>query len=71
MNLLNDIQRTVQTQRELLQYKMAELSAASAQAGAKALLTEHMQDGRTIERMQLINPFAASNAAAIGALLRR
>jgi class 3 adenylate cyclase len=33
-NLLNDIQRTVQTQRELLQDKMAELSAASVQAVA-------------------------------------
>ena len=34
VNLLNDIQRTVQTQRELLQDKMAELSAASVQAVA-------------------------------------
>ena len=31
MNSLNDIQRTVQTRRELLQDKMAELSAASVQ----------------------------------------
>jgi len=31
LNILNDIQRTVQTQRELLQDKMAELTAASAQ----------------------------------------
>jgi class 3 adenylate cyclase len=34
LNLLNDTQRTVQTQREVLQYKMAELSAASAQSVA-------------------------------------
>ena len=34
MNSLNDIQRTVQTQREVLQDKMAELSAASVQAVA-------------------------------------
>ena len=34
LNLLNDIQRTVQTQRESLQNKMAELSATSAQAVA-------------------------------------
>ena len=34
LNLLNDIQRTVQTQRESLQNKMAELSAASALAVA-------------------------------------
>src|SRR5262244_987085 len=32
LNVLNDIQRTVQTERELLQDKMAALSAASAQA---------------------------------------
>src|SRR5262249_13923352 len=32
LNVLNDIQRTVQTQRELLQDKMAELTAASSQA---------------------------------------
>ncbi len=34
LNILNDLQRTVQTQRELLQDKMAELSAAAAQAVA-------------------------------------
>ena len=34
LNILNDIQRTVQTQRELLQEKMVELCAASAQAAA-------------------------------------
>jgi len=34
LNVLNDIQRTVQTQRELLQDKMAELSASSAHAVA-------------------------------------
>src|SRR5262249_46705275 len=32
LNVLNDIQRRVQTQRELLQDKMAELTAASSQA---------------------------------------
>jgi adenylate cyclase len=32
LNLLNDLQRTVQTQREVLQQKMTELSATSAQA---------------------------------------
>jgi predicted nucleic acid-binding protein len=43
--------------------------AASAQAGAKALLTEDMQDGRIIEGLRLINPFNATNAEAIEALL--
>jgi predicted nucleic acid-binding protein len=39
--------------------------AASAQAGAKVLLTEDMQDGRILDGLRLINPFAASNADAI------
>jgi len=43
--------------------------AASAQAGAKALLTEDMQDGRILDGLRLINPFVASNAEAIEALL--
>jgi predicted nucleic acid-binding protein len=33
--------------------------AASAQAGAKVVLTEDMQDGRTLDGLQLVNPFAA------------
>ena len=43
--------------------------AAAAQAGARALLTEDMQDGRTIDGLRLINPSAAANAGAIEALL--
>jgi predicted nucleic acid-binding protein len=43
--------------------------AASAQAGAKVLLTEDMQDGRILDGLRLINPFAASNAEAIETLL--
>jgi predicted nucleic acid-binding protein len=39
--------------------------AASAQAGAKVLLTEDMQDGRIIDGLRLISPFAAANAEAI------
>jgi predicted nucleic acid-binding protein len=42
--------------------------AASADAGAKILLTEDMQDGRTIEGMRLINPFAEGNGEAIEAM---
>ena len=33
--------------------------AAAIAAGAKVLLTEDVQDGRTIEGLRLINPFAA------------
>jgi predicted nucleic acid-binding protein len=43
--------------------------AASVDAGAKVLLTEDMQDGRTIEGLRLINPFAVANAEAVEALL--
>jgi len=43
--------------------------AAATQAGAKALLTEDMQDGRIIESLRLINPFAPANAEAIETLL--
>jgi predicted nucleic acid-binding protein len=42
--------------------------AASAQAGAKVLLTEDVQDGRVLDGLRLINPFAAANSAAIEAL---
>ncbi|MBI4366310.1 MAG: PIN domain-containing protein [Deltaproteobacteria bacterium] len=43
--------------------------AASVAAGAKVLMTEDMQDGRTIDGLRLINPFAAANAEAVDALL--
>lgn len=43
--------------------------AASAQAGAKVLLTEDMQDGRSLEGLRLINPFVATNAEAVETVL--
>ncbi len=43
--------------------------AASAQAGARVLLTEDMQDGRIIDGLRLMNPFAAANARPIDDLL--
>jgi len=42
---------------------------ASARAGAKVLLTEDMQDGRTLDGLRLINPFAPANDGTIDALL--
>jgi predicted nucleic acid-binding protein len=42
--------------------------AASVDAGAKVLMTEDMQDGRSIDGLRLMNPFAAANAEAIAAL---
>jgi predicted nucleic acid-binding protein len=41
---------------------------ASAQAGAKVLLTEDMQDGRTLDGLHLMNPFVAVNAKSIDEL---
>jgi len=42
--------------------------AASIEAGAKVLMTEDMQDGRIIEGLRLMNPFAPANTDAIAAL---
>ncbi len=41
------------------------ICTASAQAGAWVLLTEDMQDGRIIDGLRLINPFAAANGKSI------
>ena len=43
--------------------------AASLDAGAKVLMTEDMQDGRIIDGLRVINPFAAANAEAIETVL--
>src|SRR5437660_9577891 len=42
--------------------------AASMEAGAKVLMTEDMQDGRILEGLRVMNPFASANADAIAAL---
>lgn len=52
-----------------LQFWDCIVCAASMQAGAKALLTEDMQDGRVIDGLHLINPFASANMRTIDALL--
>ncbi|MBV8511139.1 MAG: PIN domain-containing protein [Xanthobacteraceae bacterium] len=45
------------------------ICTASVHAGAKVLLTEDMQDGRVIDGLRLMNPFAAANAQTIDTLL--
>jgi predicted nucleic acid-binding protein len=45
--------------------------AAATQTGAKALLTEDLQDGRVIDGLHVINPLASANLQAIDALLPR
>jgi predicted nucleic acid-binding protein len=44
------------------------ICTASVEAGATVLMTEDMQDGRVIDGLRLMNPFAAANAQAIAAL---
>lgn len=43
--------------------------AASAKAGASVLLTEDLQDGRSLDGLRLLNPFAGANQAEIETLL--
>jgi predicted nucleic acid-binding protein len=43
--------------------------AASIQAGATVLLTEDMQDGRLIDGLRVLNPFAAANVDTIETVL--
>lgn len=46
------------------------IAAASASAGAKALLTEDVQDGRLLNGLKLLNPFDPANNETIEALIR-
>jgi predicted nucleic acid-binding protein len=52
-----------------LQFWDAVICAAAMDAGAKALLTEDMQDGRVIDGLRLVNPFAAANNALVDGLI--
>ncbi|RBP18203.1 putative nucleic acid-binding protein [Roseiarcus fermentans] len=52
-----------------LQFWDCVVCASSAGAGATALLTEDMQDGRTLDGLRLINPFDAANTKSIDDLL--
>ena len=51
-----------------LQFWDCVICAAAADARAKILLTEDMQDGQILDGLRLMNPFAAANAKAIDAL---
>ncbi len=48
-----------------LQFWDCVICAASAEARAKVLLTEDMQDGRILDGLRLMNPFVAANAKAV------
>jgi predicted nucleic acid-binding protein len=54
-----------------LQFWDCIVCAAATQTGAKALLTEDLQDGRVIDGLHVINPLASANLQAIDALLPR
>ena len=51
-----------------LQLWDAVICAAAERSGAKAFLSEDLQDGRLLQGMRILNPFAAANDAAIDAL---
>ncbi len=53
-----------------VQFWDAVICAAAQAAGAQALLTEDMQDGRILDGLRLINPFARNNHATVNSLLR-
>ncbi len=52
-----------------LQIWDAVICAVAERSGAKALLTEDLQDGRTLQGLRFINPFEPGNAALIDTLL--
>jgi predicted nucleic acid-binding protein len=47
----------------------AMLWATARRAGVRLLISEDFQDGRTIEGVRIVNPFAARNAALIASRL--
>ena len=52
-----------------LQFWDAVVCMASITAGAVALLTEDLPDGRRLEGLRLINPFVAANTRVVDGLL--
>ncbi len=57
------------TLRYRLQFWDAMMVSTADQAGCRFLLSEDLQDGQTIGRVTVINPFGAANAKLVGALL--
>jgi len=47
----------------------AVICAAAIDAGAKALLTEDMQDGRVMDGLRIVNPFLAANNAIVDSMI--
>jgi predicted nucleic acid-binding protein len=60
---LADAMRVVREHR--MQFWDAMLWAAARRAGIRYLLTEDLQDGRTLEGVTFLNPFAPGNVALI------
>jgi predicted nucleic acid-binding protein len=52
-----------------LQIWDAVICAAAIEAGAKALLTEDMQDGRVFDGLRIVNPFLAANDAIVDSMI--
>ncbi|HWK98004.1 MAG TPA: PIN domain-containing protein [Pseudolabrys sp.] len=51
-----------------LQFWDCVVCAAALDAGAKVLLTEDMQDGRSLDGLRLLNPFSPENEETIDAV---
>lgn len=67
-SVINKASALARTHR--MQFWDCVVCAASAEAGAKVLLTEDMQDGRILDGLRLMNPFAEANVATIDAFWR-
>jgi predicted nucleic acid-binding protein len=52
-----------------IQFWDAVICAAALDAGAKALLTEDLQDGRVIDGLRIVNPFLKGNDAVINSMI--
>jgi len=52
------------------QFWDALLCATAARAGVRYLLTEDLQDGRSLLRMRIVNPFTPANNSLINRVLR-
>jgi predicted nucleic acid-binding protein len=56
-------------QRHGLQFWDAMLWATAKRVGARFLVTEDLQDGRLLDGVRFVNPFAAKNDALIDRIL--
>ncbi len=69
---LQDVDRAMQMNQEHnIAFWDAMLLATYQRAGARALLSEDLQDDREIDGLRIINPFSAANTARLNEILPR